>query len=146
MIDYLWSAIEDKFNATKSLSAAGQGSAGRIFVGHLADKSVHGPSPHVVADFEDLGRLDTFGTDIELYEVTFTIFSGSFDAKGCMNAMGDMKRSFDYCRLDSKMFTTVEFKRTGGTGPDLLDGRYQATMRYEVIIQLTAALPPIRKV
>lgn len=110
-----------------------------------------GEEPKKTLPFIDLeltggsADLDSFDADFDEFEATFTIFGKDSLSSKVHIVLEAMKRVFDDCDLVSADFSTVQFHRFGGTEPAVVDGRYQASLTYTVIIQMTNLSPVTRE-
>jgi hypothetical protein len=133
-------AIIQRFKTDPTLIRYGR----RIYeaLGVDATKTV----PYVDLQVEgSTSELDSFDADFEEFEITFTIFGKDSLSANVHKAMKAMTRVFDDCDLVSGDFETVQFKRTGGTQPAVVDGRYQATLTYTAIVQMRVLSPVTRE-
>ena len=133
-------AIVQRFKTDKTLLRY----ARRIYedLGDEPTKSV----PYVNLAIEGpSSELDSFDADFNEFEVTFTIFGKDSLSDSVHSALEAMTQVFDDCSLVSAEFETVQFKRTGGSQPSVVDGRFQASLTYTAIIQMTRLVPVERE-
>lgn len=135
----IYPAIERRFRSDPRLRRLGRklerGFQGEPLISTMPFVDVSG----VLSD-----TLDTFGSDIEQWDVTFTYFSASQRPKLADDWLEAMVRVFDDANLNDAEFSTVGVKRTGRDEPFMEDGTYRASVSYDVIVQRTNKLPANR--
>lgn len=134
----LFPALEARFNSDLALVTA----ARKLYEGFGGDRA-KGVLPYVEVHRRNAGQSDTFGKDIELYDLQFSIF-GKHQYPDMVNDIVEhMIRVFDDAALVGN-FSLVSIRRSGGNGPFLRDGVFQALMFYEVQLQRLVNHPVVR--
>ncbi len=93
------------------------------------------PCVTVVNNGSELQPTDTI--DIETFDLSFTLFSNKVKADvagGILDMVQSFKLAFDEQNLDHSMFTTGEMIRDSSAQPELIDGTYQAELRYRLTV------------
>jgi len=134
-------AILERFNSDKTLKRY----ARRIHTG-LGASPIKGTPYANLAVSGPSAELDSFDADFEQFDVEFTLFGKDSIPDNLHRALTEMMRVFDDCDLVSGEFSTVQFMRTGGEQPAVVEGIYQASLTYDAIIQMTALEPTTRGV
>lgn len=131
----LFPALETRFNASATLKVAGR---------KLVRKT-ESTTPYTLVEAGVPETEDTFTSDIEKYAVTFSFVSKS----SVLPTRADewlerMIEVFDDANLTSDDFTTSGCVRTGKADPEYSEGRWRASIEYEITIQRTVNLPETR--
>jgi hypothetical protein len=123
----LFPALETKFDAVAALVA----------VGRKLVRSKQESAPHTLVETEPTDTLDTFDSNIEVYTVRFT-YTGKrgIVATNADTWLTQMIATFDDTTLSSAAWTNCRTQRISKREPEVVDGRYQAGLEYEITVQL----------
>lgn len=131
----LFPALEARFNASATLVAAG-----RKLV-----RKIESTTPYTLVEGDITDTEDTFSSDIEIYSVTFTfVDKGTVLVARADEWLERMIEVFDNANLTSDDFTTAGCVRTNKTEPEHSEGRWRASIEYDITIQRTVNLPAVR--
>ncbi len=121
----LFPALKKRFDCDVYLKRIGR----KLYLGTAGDQE-HGTLPWVECHCVGIDHDDTFGEDIELRLIEFTIKSGSSLRDKCLDILDHMMRVFDDGTFEGEDIQAVDADRDGGSGPDLVDGVYEASLSY----------------
>ncbi len=136
---YIFPALERRFTANKRLVLLarklyqGLGSENlksRVYV------SVTGEVVH--HDF------DTFDTDVPMYSLEFTLRGKGQQPAKVAEALRELRRTFDDGTLVSPDFTVSSMRETRAAGPELVEGVYEATLTYDLLVTMRTLVPANR--
>jgi len=136
----LFPALEVRFKSNKRLVSK----ARKLVQGYEGQK-VTGPLPYVevTCGSSDIATR-TFGADIEVYQLFFTIHTGRTQPSLADDIKELMIEVFDDANLLSADFKTVGCVRQSCSGPVLNDAVYDIEMAYEVIVQWNVRRPAVK--
>ncbi len=87
------------------------------------------------------GDLSTFDTDIEQWELTFTLHSKVFKPDDVREWLEGMRDAFHTVVLVDPLFTCNSCVVTNQTGPEIADEQYTATTTAQVILSRSILTP-----
>lgn len=135
----LFPALEARFNSDLALVTAA-----RILYKGFAGERAEGVFPYVEVYRRGGGQSDTFGKDIETYNLQFSIFDSHQYTDPIDGIVEHWIRVFDNPALIGDFDLTM-WRRSGGPqGPSHRDGTFQVLMFYEVQLQRLINSPVVR--
>jgi hypothetical protein len=95
-----------------------------------------GTPPYVNCEITENEEPGTWNADHEDYTIAFTLCTNRPDAAAAWDMREKFTAVFDDCDLSASSFITCMFDRTGATGPEMVDGLYQTTVSYHVLVEI----------
>lgn len=136
-MEAIFTALQARFKADTEAKKV----LGRLYQG-FEGEPIRSVLPYVeVSKSNESDELDTFDSDVESFDLTFTIFTKRLHPKKPNQGTSILRRLFDDVDLASESFNTVMFRRTGGDGPKLVDSLYQASITFSVILHRKTPVP-----
>lgn len=135
----LWSAIRARYKGDPTLLRLG-----RKLVRGYEGEPVDDLKPFVDCTMELTESLDTFTTDIEMHNATFTFWSKDQKPDTCDNWIEAMTAVFDKAQLSAAGLISVGCQKLGAASARLKNGVYECSITFEMIVQRTANLPVTR--
>lgn len=135
----LMPALETRFNSDSALVKLSR----RLYRG-LEGEPIKGQAPITEVSGTLTDTIDGFDKDVEVYDVTFTFFSGSLKPNACDNWQERIIDVFDDANLTSSNFSTAGCERVGKKEPFIEDGSFRASIDYQIIIERAVNLPAVR--
>ena len=130
---YVFEAIKNRFHATNAKELCRE-----IYLVSGEDESKPQRTKPCVTVTNNGSELQpTDSVDIETFDLSFTVFSNKVKADvsgGILEMVQSFKRAFDEQKLPSASFTTGQLVRLSSAQPNLVDGTYQAELRYELTV------------
>lgn len=137
----IFNALERRFKADKALVKAGR----KLYEALAGGRVKTAPNVEVTITDTDAGG-DTFDADIDVFRLEFRVFTKDGTTKAANIIIGHLRRVFDDANMKSGEFTTVGMRHTGGSGPTLEDGSYDASLTYDFEVQWVSPEPVTRMV
>ena len=133
----IWPAIEAKFQGSAKLRKL----ARRVYLGLGAERQKV-PLPYINVNRTGGGPIETYGQALEVYELQFQLYTKHETPDKCLELMRVFQIVFhNNCSWPGGEFIPSEFLRTGQTGPESIDGVYQATLEYTMMVQRVQGVP-----
>jgi len=140
----IFPAIQRRFNESAAMRRIGR----KLFRGFnsepLASTTPFCEVSGIISETLDTMGGAQGGSDIEVWDLQFSYFSGQSTPTKADIWLEEMVRSFDDADLNDANFSTVGMVRTDRTEPFLADGTFRAAIRYDLLIQRTFNLPVVR--
>jgi len=138
-VKYLFEAIEARFNANPTLRLKSR----KLYEG-FEETRVNVTKPYTELNAELSERLDTFDTDIEQWDLRFRYHAKALKGTTADEWVDAMTETFKDANIRSGHFVTCGCRMVSASVPKLADGLFDATIRFEVTIQLTLKSPFVR--
>lgn len=129
-MDRLFPALERRFNSASELKRLGR----KLYQGFQGRKEKSG-LPFVEVTRQQSNPADTFGKDLEVFDLVFTCFTSRERYNEAAQLLRLLERRFSYCNLQDANFATVQVERGTITGPFLNMGTYMGTVSITVTVQ-----------
>ena len=135
----LFAALESRFNANTQLVGFGR----KLYEGQNGLPRQSGP--HTCVDMVLSDRLDTFTSDIEVYDVEFTFFSASVHPDDCRDWLENVIDVFETANLTISGATNPSTVLIGQNEPSIgINNTYWASSRYRIVVQRNSLKPATR--
>jgi hypothetical protein len=133
---YLFDAIEDRMNEFPALMLKGR----KLFVG-FESANVNAVKPYTELNARLRDRLDTFTSDIEVWDLGFRFHSDDVRTIDAHDWVDEMTAAFKDADIESGVFKTAGCRMTSATVPNLTNGLFDASIGFELTIQREQGLP-----
>lgn len=137
---YLFQAIEARFNANSMLRLKGR----KLYEG-FEDARVNVTKPYTELNAEMVERLDTFGSDIEVWDLHFRYHAKDIRTGAADDWVDAMTDAFKDSDIKSGRFQTAGCNMVTASVPKLKDGLFDATIDFQLIFQRRINLPLVRQ-
>ena len=135
----LFESVRLRFNSNELLVKL----ARKIYDGYADDKA-KGVLPLVEFRIEESTDIQTFGNDLEVFDVVFTVHTPGITTALCDKILAELKERFNDAWLVAPNWTTVGCVRLNSTGAIHREGTFMATLKYEVTVQYKSMSPATR--
>jgi hypothetical protein len=136
---YLFQAIEARFNANPTLRLKGR----KLFEG-FDEARVNVVKPYTEVNAAMVQRLDTFGSDVETWELNFRFHAQDLKTGAADDWIDAMTDAFKDANIKAGQFQCAGTVMLGASVPKLNNGVFDATVRFRIIFQRTVNLPLVR--
>jgi hypothetical protein len=136
---YLFQAIEARFNAFPVLKLKGR----KLFEGFDTAR-VNVVKPYTEVNASMVGRLDTFESDVETWELNFRFHAQDLQSGATDDWLDALTDAFKDADVTAGQFQCAGTQMLGAFIPRLTNGVFDATARFRLIFQRRVNLPLVR--
>lgn len=136
---YLFQAIEARFNANPTLRLKGR----KLFQG-FEQARVNEVKPYSELNASMVQRLDTFGSDVETWELAFRYHAKDLRGTSADDWIDAMTDAFKDANIRAGQFQTAGVMMLNAAVPQLANGVFDASIRFRMIFQRRELLPLVR--
>lgn len=132
----LFNALEARFNYNPTLRVLGR----RLYEG-FDEQRVNVVRPYVEVNLTLVERLDTFSTDVEVWDLPFRYHAKDLRTRAANEWIAAMIETFKDADIVSPFFKTAGCRMLGASVPSLRDGSYNAVIRFQLTLERQLTSP-----